>query len=310
MIYPKVRNITLVLIVLFLSVMGILKSTDEADAVGDLKTTIELDMVKQEVDVDPQRGGIVTFTGKVVTQQWRDVDFQFAFINLTASCDAGWEVTEIPVLTVSRLGLRDPTFSVSVSVPQMETATEQSEIHKLTVSGQWRYEPALTEIQSQGNIEAAEALIYVNQVYQYSISSEPGYVQTAPGGQFDIKLVIQNTGNGADEIDVVIENRDRKEDNGWAFIMNRTHYELPFRGRQEINIKVTTPNRWDGWRNVISVIRFQVTSSQASQNSDVAEVVYYSVYVRQRGVSIPGFEVPLLIAAVLACALLTIRRRR
>ncbi len=310
MMVPHIRMISLIVVVSIIPGILLLLGSDEVEAAGDLRVTIEIDPYEPNVDVDPQRGGIITYTGKVVTDQWRDIDFQFAFIELNATCTPGWEVTDIPLLTVSRLGLKDPTFSVSVFVPQMTIATEQDEIKKIIISGRWYYEPALIDGVSSGDINPAEAFIHVNQVYQYSIRSDPGYVQTAPGGQFELELVVHNTGNGADEIGVTIDRRDQMEDNGWAFIMDKTHYELPFKGTQKIKVIVTTPSRWDGWRNVISVIRFQVSSTQSIQSNEVSEVVYYSVYVRQRGVSIPGFEVPLLLIGVLAAALLTMKRRR
>jgi hypothetical protein len=305
MMIPKARTAILMLMVIILPGIVLLDAADQADGAGELRATIELDPYEPNVDVDPQRGGVITYTGRVVTTQPRDFDFQFGILSLTAECTAGWEVTEIPTLTV-RLGLTTVPFSVSVFVPQLTTATEQDTIHKIIISGSWVYEPGL----NSGTIDPAEAFIHVNQVYQYSIISDPGYVQTAPGGQFDLELTIENKGNGADEIEVVIDRRDKMEDNGWAFIIDRTHFELPYKGNQKINVRVTTPNRWDGWRNVISVIRFQVSSTQASQNSDVSEVVYYSVYVRQRGVSVPGFEVPLMLAAVMLVAIMAMRRRR
>jgi hypothetical protein len=311
MLIPRVRSILLMIIIFVIPGILALNTAEEAEGALDLGISIQMDQQEQNVDVDPQRGGIITYTGRVdITQKFRDLDFQFAMISLNATCTAGWEVTDIPVYTVSRVGIDEPEFSVSVFVPQLTTATGKSEVHEVIISGTWWYEPEIEGLTSSGEIPATSTFLYVNQVYQYQIRSEPGYIQTAPGGQFDLDLIIENTGNGDDEIEVVIERRARMEDNGWAFIMDRTHYELPRGGTQKVNIKVTTPNRWDGWRNVISVIRFRVTSSQASQNNDVSQEVYYSVYVRQRGVSVPGFEAPLMLAAVILASALTLRRRR
>ncbi|OYT46155.1 hypothetical protein B6U90_01690 [Thermoplasmatales archaeon ex4484_6] len=295
----------LAVLFLLLPSTGVMGPAGESDGAGELSATITLDPDEPNVDVDPQRGGVITFTGKVVTTQPRDFDFQFGIIRLDAVCTAGWRVTEIPVLTVT-LSHRSPEFSVSVFVPQMTTATEKDQIQKIIISGNWTYEPGLLS----GRIDPAEAFIHVDQVYQYSAWCEPGYVQTSPGGQFTVDLIVENQGNGDDEIDVTIDRRATMEDNGWAFIMPMSKFKVPYEGSVKIPVTVSAPTRWDGWRNVISVIRFSITSVQAAKNGDVAEDVKYSLYIRQRGVAIPGFEPALVLLSVLMVSLIVMKRRR
>lgn len=300
---PVAMIVLLVLIIL--PALPHLDISKEADALGELRVTIEMDSYEPNVDVDPQRGGIITYTGSIRTVQVNDPDFQLANVFLEANCSAGWRVTEIPVLTLTR-GTSVRQFSVSVFVPQLYKASEIDTIHTLTIKGNWAYDPGILT----GDIDPTNVFLHVNQVYQYTIKCNPGYIHTSPGGEFIIDLEITNEGNGDDEVEISIDRRDRMEDNGWAFVFSQTQFILPYDETIIVPVRVTTPSRWDGWRNVISVIRFQVTSSQALQNSDVAENVYYSVYVRQRGVSVPGFEAPLLLVSVMAVAFLMVRRRR
>ena len=304
------RSISLVALVTIVAVIilpsiSIMDLVEEADGLGELRVTIQMDAYEPNVDVDPQRGGIITYTGSIVTTQVNDPDFQFANVFLTANCSAGWEVTDIPVLKLTK-GTTERLFAVSVFVPQLYKASEIDTIHTLTIQGTWAYDPGILT----GTVDSTNVFLHVNQVYQYSLKCDPGYVQTSPGGEFTIDLEITNEGNGNDEIEVSIDRRDVMEDNGWAFIFSQTQFDLPYGETIVVPITISCPTRWDGWRNVISVIRFQVTSSQALQTSDVAENVYYSVYIRQRGVALPGFEVPLLLLSVLTVALCMIRRRR
>lgn len=302
---PAVLVLSVILLTAFVQLDIGPDPVGEADGAGTLQATIDFDAYEPDVDVDPQRGGIITYTGHVVTTQPYDLDFQFGIISLVADCTGGWAVTEIPVMTVTRTRTL-LNFSVSVIVPPFSISTEESEIHKIIISGSWVLEPGF----GSGQISPAEAFIHVNQIYQYSIRADPGYVHTSPGGEFNIDLVIENTGNGDDEIEVSIGRRETMENNGWVFVMKETHFDIPRGETVRIPLTISTPKRWDGWRNVISVVNFQVTSTKAIQNNDVSEVVSYSLYIRQRGVSIPGFEVPLMLASILLVAMLSLYRRK
>ena len=59
----------------------------------------------------------------------------------------------------------------------------------------------------------------------------------------------------------------------------------------------------------ITPIRFAVSSTYAVAGKEMSETVTYTVYVRERGVSVPGFEAPLIVLAALVAAFVQIARR-
>lgn len=279
----------------------------ETDAAGGALVTVLPDAGNSALyaEVDPVRGGIVTFTGKVIVEQPVDIDAQYVSIQLVAEVE-GWQVTQIPLMTSARLPAEIP-FSVSTVVPQFTATSGLDATKTMSISGTWSYEPGLIT----GQVQPVEVFIYIKQFYQYSVRSPTPNIQTAPGGEFDLTLEIMNEGNGDDEFGIEIQNRERMEDNGWTFIFDQAKFNIPHGETLEVTFKVTTPKKWDAFRNNIVVLHFIVTSHQAVNANAISETAFYSVYVRQRGVAIPGFEAPLMLLAVLAVlSIAYVKRRR
>ncbi|MEA3559334.1 MAG: choice-of-anchor T family protein [Candidatus Thermoplasmatota archaeon] len=300
------RALVLSFLILGMGFLAVVHIPDSTDAAGGALVTINPDPGNSALyaEVDPVRGGIVTFTGTVSIEQPIDLDAQYVSVQLNAGIE-GWQVTRIPLITAARLPVIVP-FSVSAMVP-MNTQTSGLDVTKLmTISGTWSYEPGLLN----GQVEPVEVFIYIHQFYQYSVNCRTPYIHTAPGGEFDLELEITNEGNGDDEVTVDIQNRDRMEDNGWTFIFDASKWTLPQGETSIIKFHVTTPKKWDTFRNNIVVLHFAVNSEQASMSNALGEAAYYSVYVRQRGVAVPGFEAPLMALALLFSVSASFVRRR
>jgi hypothetical protein len=218
----------------------------------------------------------------------------------------GWEVTRIPPLIVTK-NMRQIGFSVSVVVPAEMQTSGLDATKSLRVFGEWSYEPdsVLT-----GSVEPVEIFIYIDQFYEYRVTSDYSFIQTSPGGEFDIDLEITNEGNGDDEVTIDIDRRDEMEERGWAFVFDVTKWDVPHQQTIKIPIHVATPRRWDGYRDKVAVIRFNVYSEQAIMNNAVSEQASYSIFIRQRGVSLPGFEPLLMLLAVFLVSILAFHKRR
>jgi hypothetical protein len=282
---------------------------DRADAVGEMSVTAFLDNGRNSVDanVDPERGGVATFTGYVIPLFPFEVDGQYAIIRLTADA-GGWETTEIPVMTATKVTTK-LLFSVSVLVPPGTEASGGDISQTISISGTWTYEPE----SRSGQIEPVDGFIVIRQYYMYKLDLERSYLQVSPGTGFEVELTIQNQGNGDDEVELSIEGREALENEGWTFQMNKTLYKLPFNGRTKVTMTITTPKEWSTWVNEVRVFRFIVVSSQAVGTPEVElyEVAGVSMFVRVQGVSVPGFEpMVAIIAIVIGAAMFAGRRVR
>ncbi|MFW3146201.1 MAG: choice-of-anchor T family protein [Thermoplasmatota archaeon] len=278
----------------------------EVDAAGGALVTVlpDVGMTALHADVDLVRGGIVTFTGSVFADLPLDIDAQYVIVNLEADA-GGWETTEIPEIIIARLPSSVP-FSVSVIVPKNTSTSGLEASNSLKITGSWSYEPGLLT----GTIEPVESFIFVQQFYQYRVTCSDTFIQTSPGGEFDLVLEIYNEGNGDDEITFDLERKEHMENNGWAFIYDQTKWTIPKGGSVKIPISVSTPKKWEMWRNSLVVLHFIITSEQGSYNNEVIEVAQFSVFVRQRGVGIPGFELPVILLSLLLVLSLGLARRR
>lgn len=292
--------------VLSMGLITLVEIPDGSDAAGEALVTVLPDTGNQALyaEVDPVRGGIVTFTGKVSIDQPVDLDAQYVSVQLHAEV-GGWEVTEIPLMTVARLPTIIP-FSVSAIVPQNTRTSRMDVTEVMTITGSWSYEPGLL----QGQVEPVDVLVYIRHFYQHSVKCSTPYIHTSPGGEFDLELEIVNEGNGDDEVVIDIDRRDRMEDHGWTFVFDKAKYAVPHGESITVKFHVSTPKKWDTFRNNIVVLHFVVTSDQAARSNAVSETAFYSVYVRQRGVAVPGFEAPLMLLALLATTSLAYVKRR
>lgn len=301
------RVAAVMLLVLGMCLASLVKVPERADGVGGALVTVLPDTGNQALfaEVDPVRGGIVTLTGKVRIDQPVDLDAQYVTVQLYAEV-GDWEVTRIPLITAARIPTIIP-FSVSVVVPQNTRTSGLDVTEMMTITGSWSYEPGLL----QGQVEPVDVLVYIRQFYQYRVRCSTPYIHTSPGGEFDLELEIVNEGNGKDEVTIEIDRRDRMEDHGWTFVFDKAKYELPHGETIKVKFHVSTPKKWDAFRNNIVVLHFTVSSDQAIRSNAVSENAFYSVFVRQRGVAVPGFEVPLMLLALLAAVSFSyIRKRR
>ncbi len=313
----KLRMAAFFLPLLFISATVLIKVPDDVEAIGDLGIYIELDEGNVDVDVSPGKGGIITFTGSVnVIGIWPDLtSFQYVIVKLQADA-GGFKVSEIPELylvkpssdepRIIEAGFTDRPFSISVMIAPGTQYSGMSTPLIVTVGGTWVYNVGAL----QGEVDAAQMMISVEQYYHYRVECDTSYVQTHPGGEFQLDLKVFNEGNGDDRIEIDIENREKLEGNGWTIQLLRTEFFLSNGGSVKVPIKITTPVKWEPWKNRVTAIRFLIQSSQAASSLEVTEIIHHSVFVRQRGVSIPGFQPALMIFAFLLVSFVYAARRR
>jgi hypothetical protein len=255
------------------------KETDKVEAFGTPAITIRIAQPKQVAYVAPGQDGIVTFTGTVEAQIPWAPSIQYLVVTLTADA-GGWPVSNPPALTFSRTQ-NQQSFSLSVQVP-------------IETSKRWSYSPGITG----GTIPPATAIIVVDQYYQFSVGCEKPYVQVQPGSSLGFRLRLINEGNANDRLRVEVQNLKELADMGWTLQLSLDKFAVPEKQEKVLTVSVTTPVKWNVWKNDVTTIQIRIISVQAESLGEVSEVADYSLYVRQKGVSIPGFEPAFAIIAL------------
>lgn len=285
------RASTFMMLLLIMGAMFVYipKEDEKVDAVGAPAITIQLAQAKQTAYVAPGQDGIVTFTGTVFAQIPYSPNVQYLVINLQADA-GGWPVSVPPALTFSR-AQQQQSFTLSVQVP---IETSQSTTGQLSVSGRWSYSPGI----GGGTIPAATAIIFVKQYYQFSIGCEKPYVEVNPGQSLGFKLRLINEGNANDRLRVEILNLDKLADKGWTIQLSQDKFAVLEKQEQVLTVSVTTPVEWNIWKNSVTTIRIRIISAQAEGLGEVSDIADYSLYVREKGFSVPGFEPAFAIIAL------------
>lgn len=299
------RSAAFLLPFLVLALVFIVRAPGEVEAAGPSIGTINLLPDTKTLDVHPGTSGIVSFYGEISVTNPVDVQAQYMTLDLFVNADP-WDVTEIPTLMILP-GMEKVSFTFSIIVPHgVPYAVGNSTAHEFTIGGTWAYEPDLI---FSGDLTEKNFIIMAKQYYQYSVQMKKAYIQTAPGGTFDLELIIENNGNGDDKIVVDIHNREGLESQGWSFQMFRSDYDLKYGESIVVKIPVTSPIEWKLWKNDVTQIHFVVYSSQTSAGG-MGETVSYYAFIRQRGASIPGFGIPIILLSTLAAILVCFNRRR
>lgn len=297
-------SIFLILIILLGSIyMYIPKEDDEVDAVGSPAIRIVLTQTKQTAYVAPGQDGVVTFTGEVTAQIPWAPNIQFLVVTLQADA-GGWPVSVPPSLTFSR-SISVNNFALSVQVP---VETSQKTQGQLSISGRWRYSPGTLG----GTVDPATAIIVIKQYYQFSVGCDKPYVRISPGSSLGFKLRLINEGNSADRLVVEVLNLDRLASQGWTIQLSQDKFQVPEKQEKVLTVSVTTPVKWYLWKNGVDTLRLRITSAQAESLGDISDIADYSLYIRQRGFSIPGYEPVLAIMAltIMATMLFSFARRK
>jgi hypothetical protein len=291
-------SIFLILVLMLGSLfMYLPKETDEAEAVGAPAIRIELAQTKQTAYVAPGQDGVVTFTGQVTATIPWSPNIQYLVVTLSADA-GGWPVSVPPSLTFNK-AQRQQSFTLSVQVP---VETSQKTQGQLSVSGKWRYSPGSLG----GTVDPATAIIVIKQYYQFSVGCEKPYVQVGPGSSLGFQIRLINEGNAADRLRVEVTNLDKLAEMGWTIQLSQDKFSVPEKQEKVLTVSVTTPVEWNVWKNKVDTIRLRIVSAQAESLGDISDIADYSLYIRQRGFSIPGYEPVLAIMALTILSVLMV----
>ncbi len=270
----------------------------EAEAVGAPTVTVALDQAEQTAQVAPGQKGVVTFTGTVHCTMPVETTVQKVLVSLEANA-GGWPWSLTPSTMAFDRQISDATFSVSVRVPPR---TSHVITQQLTIAGRAVNRPGA--LQSQ--VFPATAMLNVKQFYKFQLECTKPFLEVAPGDQFSFQLKIRNEGNDQDTIKISIDasSEKRLEDKGWAVMLSQTEYIIDEGSDQVVKISITPAQEWHVWKNDITTLKLKIFSYQALSLGEIPVESTYPLYVRERGWSTPGFEMYLVIFALIPMAMI------
>ncbi|MGA1821064.1 MAG: choice-of-anchor T family protein [Thermoplasmatota archaeon] len=290
---PTARiGIVLIMISMLGSLIVFIPEEAEVEAVGSPAISISITQPKAIAHVAPGQDGIVSFSGTVTAQIPWSPSIQFCVVSLIAEA-GGWPVSTPPPLIFSKQ-VKTSDFKLTVQVPPTTSHMTQGQ---LSVSARWSYSPGAIG----GTVTPTSAIIVVEQYYQFSVACENPFLEIQPGSATGFQLKLINEGNAADKLRIEILNQNDLSDAEWTVQLSQNRFEVPEKSERQLTLTLTTPKKWHIWMNKITTINLKVVSSQAETLGQPSDVAEYSLYVRQRGVGIPGFEPTF---AIMALALL------
>ncbi len=289
----KVGMVLMAITLVFSGIVVLLP--EEAEAIGNPRVTVSLDQSEQSAQVAPGQDGIVTFTGLVRCTMPVDTNIQQVLVSLTGDA-GGWAWSITPSSLSFDRSTSELAFSCTVRVPPRTSHTHTGQ---LTVGGTYRVNPGIYGTSIPG---PATAMITIEQYYKFALECAKPFVEVVPGDQMVFTLKLRNEGNDQDtmKVDIEADNFKSLVDKGWAIQLSANNFIINEGEEAIVKITVNTPVEWHIlWYNHVTTIRVKIFSEQAALLGEMVMDTIYPLYIRERGVSAPGFEPLILIFAVI-----------
>ncbi len=293
MLFKRAMRIGLIAFMLVSSAMFIfIPKPAEADLITQVEIIINSPATR-EVDVSPGSTGVVSFTGTVsVTYVNTAVPLM---VSLSASVPGAAASLAPAGMIFQGTGDNERQFVLDVTVPLL---TVRQSI-KFRVDGIW------SQGATSGQCIGGEGQVQVLQFQRLTVYSELPLIETGPGTQAVFSIRVENTGNFEDEVRWEIVNLEKFSDKGWT-IPQLPKTTVPRLEPKIFTLPITLPHDWTIWTDKVETIQIKVISTSSAGESIFEE---YPIFVRVRGIYIPGFE-PAFAILGLAFMAVIIKRRR
>ncbi len=141
--------------------------------------------------------------------------------------------------------------SISLTTPMLDYSTGINPLVKVKVWGTWLSQWNAGQENGTwygGNIEPFYIYVHVVPYHYLQMSFDPAMVDLSPGGSGEIDVIVMNTGNGNERVDLTIPNEKAYAKEGWIFEFNRTSIDIGPRSEGRARITVTAPRSTIKWR--------------------------------------------------------------
>ena len=278
--------VALMTVGIFMAVpMSVTRNAEAAGAVATVAIPGSYD-----VDVQPGAPGVVVMPGEVSVDHL--MEGVQTIVSLRASSSIGSAVTISPSTLIFSRGTSS-TQSITITV-KVQTGTSQTATDVIMVDG------TITEgTPATSPVNPGSAQIIVRQYYRITVSSESPYIETSPGKQVFFNMRLENNGNGEDTFFIYVKDdiHEALTKEGWTVQIGNPKPVVEEKEHRVVAITATTPQKTTVWKNEITRLVVSVESENA-RSLGFAVVEEYTLYVRQRGFHVPGFDPSFAIIAL------------
>jgi hypothetical protein len=265
----------------------------EAEASQLTIVTTSINPASQNVNVAPGSTGAILFSGECTAEPYGPAPI---VVSLQAVMEGGGTAAVSPSsFTLSNQQTSQP-LSISVVVPIL--ISRQSMI-KVRLTGTYQ------QGMSAGSVGPSEAQVIILQYYKFIVFSENPYQEVSPGDSLVFSLRIENLGNGQDTLVTKVLNQDDLVDDAWT-LTPIPILTIDEKMEKKITYTIQTPQKWTIWQNKIHMIELQMVS----EDSGGAVKQDYPLFVRAKGVYIPGFEPIFTIMILVGMAFIMQHKRK
>ena len=266
----------------------------ESDASQLTIVTTSINPASQNVNVQPGATGAVQFSGECTAEIYGPAP---VIVTLSAVMVGGGTATVSPQsFTLSSTGRTSQALSISCVVPILISRNTQP---KVQITG------TFTQGASAGPVGGCEAQLIVLQFYKFIVYSEGPYQEVGPGDSIVFPIKLENYGNGQDTIVTKVDNEEDLVGDGWT-LTPIPKITMDEKQVKTISYTVQTPQKWTIWQNKIHIIKLQFIS----EDSGATVKEDYPLFVRTKGIYIPGFEPIFTIMILVGMAFIMQHKRK
>ena len=285
---------TISIFILLLVIMSFITVVPKKTEAGPYTyVNIILNQSSVEVDVSPGSTCVAQITG--ICQIGTRNPMVPVIVNLEATGTEGVTATVAPSSIVA-MGSDEVQISVSIKAQPLMSRKSQPIV---TVSGTY------TQGAMVGEVGKAQCQVIIKPYYMINIYSENPYIEISPGDGAVFSLKLFNMGNDQDTYRFKIDNEGDLVGVGWT-LPSIPKLTIDEKMPKTLSWSVQSPQKWTIWENKVWMIKLKVIS----ENSRGKVKEDYSLFVRTKGIHIPGFEPALVALAILAVVGIERKRRK
>lgn len=141
------------------------------------------------------------------------------------------------------------SINLRLASPMLQYSTGIESWVKVKLYGTWlaQWNLGMNGTWESGIIEPVYIYVHVVPYHYLQMSFDPAMVQLGPGGTGEIDVIVLNSGNGMERVDLTIPDELTYAREGWIFEFNRTTLNIPPYGEARARIKVTAPRSTVKW---------------------------------------------------------------
>ncbi|MDI6707841.1 MAG: hypothetical protein QMD21_03420 [Candidatus Thermoplasmatota archaeon] len=279
----------------FLLISPLLSRHGSAQFEGTVEGNLEFESDQLWIDVSPSGNCTAIFSG-YFNYTCGYLMLVYFNVKLDGEDTYEWSVAISPSRFTALAGTHKLPVHVHVHVPPR---TKESTVGKITV---------IVDVIPLGRLEPEFKLKYqltvaIKPYYKSAIICSKPYSELPPGKEHYFNIQITNLGNGIDVFTVGVTNQNEFEELGWFVDKSSSSVQLPSGATGSVSIKVVPLREWSLWKDNIMKLDLKVVSLISQE--EVYDTL--SVFIRQRGTYIPGFESTL---AIICLALVAVMLKR